>query len=151
MSALVTVLGTVGVGGSGVVAGVLIAVALSIVPALRAMPVESYISAHKLLGRHWDPTMPVLVLTCVAVEITLACLTPGPALPFVIAAILLAGVSLVSHFCNVPINKQVSAVDPARIPDSWADPRPVWRAWHMFRTVLAILAVFAGGIGAAVQ
>ena len=51
-----TVLGVLAVLGSGVVAGVLFAVALSVLPALFAMPMDRYAYAHKLIGRNWDPT-----------------------------------------------------------------------------------------------
>lgn len=142
MSATV-LLGVVGVLGSGVTAGVLFAVALSVLPALFAMPPDRYVYSHKLLGRNWDPTMPIIVLTTSIVDIVLAILVPaGPAKALaVIAAVLMVGVSAVSHLCNVPINRQVKTLDPDDIPDSWQDPRPLWRRWHVLRTTLAIAAL----------
>jgi uncharacterized membrane protein len=124
--------------GSGVIAGVLFAVALSVLPALFAMPVERYVYTHQLIGRHWDPTMPIVVLSTTAVEVALAVLE-GSAL-YAAGAVLLLAVSVVSHFCNVPINRVVKSLDPDRIPAQWWDPRPLWRRWHMLRTVLAVLA-----------
>ncbi|WP_340682681.1 DUF1772 domain-containing protein [Amycolatopsis coloradensis] len=129
--------------GSGTVAGVLFAVALSTLPALIAMPPGRYVYAQKMLGRNWDPTMPVLVLSSTLIEIVLAVLMPGTAavLLFGGAAVSLLGVSVVSHWCNVPINRQTRELDPDRMPDDWHDPRPLWRRWHFLRTALAMLAL----------
>jgi uncharacterized membrane protein len=136
-------LGVVAVLGSGVTAGVLFAVALSVLPALFAMPPDRYVYSHKLLGRNWDPTMPIIVLSTSIVDIVLAFLVPaGPAKALaVVAAVLMVGVSGVSHLCNVPINRQVKTLDPEEIPDGWQDPRPLWRRWHVLRTTLAIAAL----------
>lgn len=129
--------------GCGTVAGVLFAVALSTLPALIAMPPGRYIYAHKLLGRNWDPTMPILVLASVALNVVLAALaaTTAATVLFAAAAALLVGVSVVSHWCNVPINKQQRDIDPERMPADWHDPRPLWRRWHLLRTALAMLAL----------
>ncbi len=133
--------------GSGVVAGVLFAVALSTVPALAAMPPGRYVQAHTLLGRNWDPTMPVIVLTSTLLNVLLAVMVPGAARALTIAAaVALLGVSVVSHFGNVPINRRVHRTDPDRIPAGWADPRPVWRRWHLVRTGLALSALVADGL-----
>nr|ADE22319.1 putative monooxygenase [Streptomyces flavogriseus] len=130
--------------GSGVTAGVLFAVALSVLPALFAMETGTYVYAHKLLGRNWDPTMPVVVLTSTLLAAWLALIADdGTAqLLFAAAAVLLLGVSAVSHLCNVPINRRVKAVDnPDELPADWQDPRPLWRRWHLLRTLLAVIAL----------
>lgn len=129
--------------GSGLVGGVLFAVAISTAPALAAMTPDAYIHAHKLLGRNWDPTMPILVLGSTAVDVTLAVRAPatGATVLFATAAVLLVGVSVVSHFCNVPINRQVRDLEPGAVPADWDDPRPLWRRWHLLRTVLAVAAL----------
>ncbi|MGB3440137.1 MAG: DUF1772 domain-containing protein [Actinophytocola sp.] len=126
---------------SGVVAGVLFAVALSVLPALRAMPTDRYVYTHKLIGRHWDPTMPVIVLGSMAAEVVLAFTAPGDVAPlFAVGAVLLLVVSIVSHYCNVPINRRVKSVDPDAVPANWTDPRPLWRRWHLLRTAVAVAA-----------
>jgi uncharacterized membrane protein len=129
--------------GGGITAGVLFAVALSVVPALFAMETGTYVYTHRLLGRNWDPTMPVIVLGSALVNGVLAVLTAGtPRALFTVAVALLLGVSGVSHLCNVPINRRVKAVaDPAALPADWEDPRPLWRRWHLLRTALAIVAL----------
>ncbi|SFQ64726.1 Uncharacterized membrane protein [Amycolatopsis arida] len=140
---LSTVFGIVAVMASGIVAGVLFAVAISTVPALLAMPPGQYIYAHKLLGRNWDPTMPVIVLTATALDVVLAILAPNGlgALLFGVGAALLVMVAVVSHWCNVPINRQLRTLDPDRMPAEWQDPRPLWRRWHLLRSTLAALAL----------
>ncbi|WP_157408371.1 DUF1772 domain-containing protein [Actinoplanes sp. N902-109] len=128
---------------SGTVAGVLFAVALSIVPALLAMPPGRYIYAHKLLGRNWDPTMPALVLSSTLLAAVLAVLATDRArtVLFAVAAVLLVAVAGVSHLANVPINKQLRELDPDRMPVQWQDPRRLWRRWHLLRTGFAVLAL----------
>ncbi|MFJ7070607.1 DUF1772 domain-containing protein [Streptomyces sp. NPDC101115] len=137
------VLAVAAVLGSGVTAGVLFAVALSVLPALFAMDNGTYVHAHQLLGRNWDPTMPVIVLSSTLVDGVLAVAADGAARAlFAAAAVLLLGVSGVSHLCNVPINRRVKAItDPAVIPPDWEDPRPLWRRWHYLRTALAVVAL----------
>jgi uncharacterized membrane protein len=131
--------------GSGTVAGVLFAVALSVVPALQAMPPSRYVYAHQLLGRNWDPTMPVIVLGSIVLDLVLATVVPADASRtlFLLAAVLLCGVAVVSHFRNVPINRRLHAIDPDRMPAVWQDPRPIWRKWHLLRTSLSVLALAA--------
>ncbi|MGW3497520.1 anthrone oxygenase family protein [Streptomyces sp. NPDC001020] len=131
--------------GSGLTAGVLFAVALSVLPALFAMETGTYVYAHKLLGRNWDPTMPVIVLSSMLVDVALAVVADSAARPlFVVAAVLMLSVSGVSHLCNVPINRRVKAItDPAVIPADWEDPRPLWRRFHYLRTTLSVLALAA--------
>ncbi|MCX2923030.1 DUF1772 domain-containing protein [Streptomyces sp. NEAU-W12] len=137
------VLGVAALIGSGLTAGVLFAVALSVLPALFAMETGTYVYAHRLLGRNWDPTMPVIVLSSTLADGVLAVAVTGTARPlFAAGAVLLLGVSGVSHLCNVPINRRVKAItDPAVIPPGWQDPRPLWRRYHYLRTALAVLAL----------
>ncbi|MFI9388432.1 DUF1772 domain-containing protein [Kutzneria sp. NPDC052558] len=134
--------------GSGIAAGVLFAVALSVLPALLAMPTDRYVYAHKLLGRNFDPTMPLIVLGTVAAEVVLAVLVADQRGPYIAAAALSLGVSAVSHLCNVPINRRVKAVDEARLPADWQDPRPLWRRWHLLRTALALSAFLVCALAA---
>ncbi|GAA3368946.1 DUF1772 domain-containing protein [Streptomyces sannanensis] len=140
---MTVVLAVAAVLGSGVTAGVLFAVALSVLPALFAMETGTYVYAHQLLGRNWDPTMPVIVLSSTLADGVLAVAADGVARPlFAVAAVLLLGVSGVSHLCNVPINRRVKAVtDPVVLPPDWEDPRPLWRRYHYLRTALAVLAL----------
>ncbi|QMU78185.1 DUF1772 domain-containing protein [Streptacidiphilus sp. PB12-B1b] len=140
--------------GSGITAGVLFAVALSVLPALFAMPTGTYIYAHKLLGRNWDPVMPVIVLSTTALDLALAFTHPGAGARWLYAgaAVVMLSVSAVSHLCNVPINRRVKAVDdPGRIPADWEDPRPLWRRWHLLRTGLSVAALLLCSTAAALH
>jgi uncharacterized membrane protein len=129
--------------GNGITAGVLFCVALSVVPALASMPVDRYVEAHRLLGRNYDPAMPVIVLSSTVTDLVLAVLAGsiGTRLLFAAGAVLLLGVSTVSHLRNVPINRRVKALDASRLPAGWQDPRPRWRRWNLVRTGLALLAL----------
>lgn len=139
--------------GSGTVAGVLFGVALSTVPALASMPPDRYVYTHTRLGRNWDPTMPLIVLGTTVADIVLAFLVSGTgARALVVAAgVCLLGVSWVSHFRNVPINRRVHRTDPDAIPDDWDDPRAVWQRWHLLRTALAVLALAANSVALALH
>lgn len=130
--------------GSGLLAGVLFAVALSVVPAFLAMPPAGYVEVHQLIGRHFDRVMPPLVLTCTAADLVLA-FSAGSQYRalFAVAAGLQAGVSAISQFGNVPINRSVKRLSPSNLPADWHDPRRRWRAWHLARTCLALLACLA--------
>jgi uncharacterized membrane protein len=143
-------LGLLALLGSGVTAGVLFAVALSVLPALFAMPTSTYVYAHQLLGRNWDPTMPAIVLGSTLADVLWAVFGGGAhRAPAAVAAVLLLGVSAVSHLCNVPINRRVKAVaDPQQLPADWTDPRPLWRRWHLLRTALAAAALLLNGYAA---
>jgi uncharacterized membrane protein len=134
--------------GSGTVAGVLFAVALSTVPALAAMPPQHYVITHTLLGQNWDPFMPLIVLSTTLLDVGLAVLVPSTGIRalFVAGAMCLLGVAVVSHFANVPINRRVHRTDPANIPPDWQDPRLLWRRWHLLRTSLAMLALALNSI-----
>ncbi|MEU5210199.1 DUF1772 domain-containing protein [Streptomyces sp. NPDC020742] len=134
--------------GCGVVAGVLFAVALSVVPAFLAMPPADYVRVHQLVGRHFDKVMPPLVLCSVAADIALAVPASGARGLYLTGALLLAGVSVVSQFGNVPINRRVKALTPTRLPADWQDLRPRWRTLHLLRTALALLAALANACAA---
>jgi uncharacterized membrane protein len=141
----------VGLLGSGTAAGVLFAVAVSIVPALRDMPVDRYIQAHQLLGRNWDPVMPMIVLGSTVADAVLALVVddPGASALFAAGAALLLGSALVSQLRNVPINREVKRMDPdAPVPPGWRDPRADWRRWHLLRTVFVALAFVANAAAA---
>lgn len=133
----------IGVIATGLVAGVFLAVAVSVMPALAAMAPGPYVTAHRLLGQGYHPVMPLLATTALFSDVALAAVTgAGPIRTLAIAGtVLLAGVQVVSQFRNVPINRVVHATDPEAIGTDWPDPRPAWRAWHLLRTVFAIAAL----------
>jgi uncharacterized membrane protein len=126
---------------SGTVAGVFIAVTVSVMPALAGLPVPAYVRIHRLLGRGYHPIMPLIVLLVLAGDIALAVTTRlTPAL--FVAIVLQIGVQAVSHLGNERLNRRVRAVVGDTVGPHWDDPRQAWRRWHLLRTALAI-AVFA--------
>jgi len=133
--------------GSGVTTGVLFSVALSVVPAFRALPPSSYVRLHQLVGQHYDRVMPPIVVLSTVVCAALAISGAGGTSRWLFStgAACLLGVSLVSQFGNVPINRRVKALDPASVPPDWTDPRTTWQTWHLLRTVLAACALASTG------
>ncbi|MGW2255598.1 anthrone oxygenase family protein [Kitasatospora sp. NPDC001660] len=124
--------------GTGLVAGVLFAVAISVMPALIAMTPERYVATHKLLGRYYDRIMPFVVTGSALIDVVLAVRAAGtPRLLFGAAALCMVGVAVVSQTRNVPINRRVKATEPADLGPDWQDPRPQWRDWHLVRTCCA--------------
>ncbi|MFJ2578129.1 DUF1772 domain-containing protein [Kitasatospora aureofaciens] len=134
--------------GSGIVSGVFFAVAISVIPTAMALSVDRYVEIHKLLGRYYDPTMPIIVISAGLADFVLG----GTAdrtwirVLFVLSGVALAGVAVVSRACNVPINRQVKLVESGAVPEGWQDPRPLWRDWHHLRTVLALSALAATAV-----
>jgi uncharacterized membrane protein len=124
---------------SGVVAGVFFAVAVSVIPTLAPLPPGQYIVLHRALGKGYHPVMPIITNSGFVLDVVAAVLADGIAQRtlFVAGAVLFQAVQAVSHLCNVPINRRVKAVDADAVPADWADPRPLWRNWHLVRTVFA--------------
>lgn len=126
---------------SAVVAGVFFAVAVSVLPALFTMPMGQYIETHRLLGKGYHPAMPRIVTAAIVAEVLLATLVSSAAIVgcYAAAAAALVGVSVVSHRCNVPINRDIAAIGD-RPPEGW-DPRPRWRNWHRLRLGFAFVVL----------
>ncbi|MFG2956446.1 DUF1772 domain-containing protein [Streptomyces sp. NPDC048291] len=125
--------------GTGLVAGVLFAVAVSVMPALIALPPDRYVITHKLLGRHYDRIMPFIVTGSVVIDTVLAFRGSGTGrVLFAAAAVCMAGVAVVSQTRNVPINKRVKRTRPEDLGPDWEDPRIRWRDWHLVRTCCAV-------------
>ncbi|GAA4982420.1 putative membrane protein [Nonomuraea thailandensis] len=137
---------------SGIAAGVLFTHAVGVWPAMQAMTPERYVAAHKLLGRAYDPMMPIIVGSSAVLDVILAILSePGQARTlFIVSAVCLVGVGAVSQTRNVPINRRVKSLDPQAIPPDWEDPRGLWGKWNLVRTSFAVLAL-VGNAAAAVS
>jgi uncharacterized membrane protein len=134
--------------GSGITAGVLVCVTISLVPTFLALPADRYLEVHRLAGRGFDPAMPVIVLGTTAVTAALACQDSSRTVHWLRAAavLLLLGVSAVSHLCNVPINRRIRQADPAAVLADWPDPRQTWRRWNLLRTAFAVLALLINSL-----
>jgi uncharacterized membrane protein len=128
---------------SGTVAGVFLAVTVSVVPALSALPPSGYIEVHRLLGKGYHPLMPLVVLITLVGDVALILTGPGATATTLLGAAIAAqvGVQAVSHLGNERLNRRVRAVNVDNIALDWADPREEWRRWHLLRTAFAA-AVF---------
>ncbi|MBT2493470.1 DUF1772 domain-containing protein [Streptomyces sp. ISL-96] len=126
--------------GTGLVAGVLFAVAVSVMPALIAMTPDRYVDTHKLLGKRYDRIMPFIVSGSIVVDAAFAVRAgeTGLRLLFIAAALAMTGVAVVSQTRNVPINNRVKKTQPEDLGPDWDDPRIKWRDWHLLRTCFAI-------------
>jgi uncharacterized membrane protein len=131
--------------GNGVAAGVLFTHAVGVWPAMMALSPPRYVEAHKLIGRSYDPMMPIMVAVTILLSVA-AGIQADDGVAAVLhwtGAALLVAVAAVSQFGNVPINRKVKVLTPDTIPANWSDPRPRWRDWNLVRTVCALVA-FAG-------
>ncbi|MFW5415206.1 DUF1772 domain-containing protein [Nocardiopsis sp. CNT-189] len=137
------VLAVVALTASGIGAGVLTSVAISVFPALCTLPPGRYVETHRLFGKGFHPTMPIVFNVGMVAALALAVLEWGEpaALPAAAGAVALLASQCVSHLGNVPINRRLAVLDPERIPDDWDDPRPRWRVLNQIRAGLAVAAL----------
>ncbi|MPY48865.1 DUF1772 domain-containing protein [Streptomyces acidicola] len=148
---MIELLGTAAVIGSGIVAGVFFAVAVSVLPAVQTLPADRYVELHRKLGEGYHPVMPLVVTVGVLADLALLFVADGGTVRalFGVALLAMVGVQVVSQFGNVPINKKVHALDPAALPADWQDPRLPWRSWHRLRTVFALAALAVNALAVA--
>ncbi|MFG3549061.1 DUF1772 domain-containing protein [Streptomyces sp. NPDC047725] len=148
---MIELLSTAAVIGSGIVAGVFFAVAVSVLPAVQTLPADRYVELHRKLGEGYHPVMPLVVTVGVLADLVLLFLADDGAARALFGTALLAmvGVQVVSQFGNVPINKRVHALDPAAVPADWQDPRLPWRNWHRLRTAFALVALAVNAVAVA--
>lgn len=135
-------LNAVAVLGSGTVAGVFFAVAVSVMPALAGLEPGPYLRIHQDLGKGYHPAMPIIASAAVVADAGLIG-TAGDGVRrglAVAALVALLGVQAVSHLRNERVNRRVRAIDPRSVPTGWEDPREAWRRWHLVRTGLAVAA-----------
>lgn len=132
---------------NGLAAGVLVGTVLGGVPLLLVLPDERYVHAHAFLAGRYDPFMPACLIATVLGDGALAALAPDrdARVVFATAGVLAAGTVAISLVKNVPINRWLRSLDPARLPADFTrrDPRRVWSGWNHARSVLAVLALLA--------
>jgi uncharacterized membrane protein len=148
---MVDIFGTAALIGSGVVAGVFFAIAVSVMPTLMTLPAGVYMPIHRSLGRGYHPVMPIVVVAGLLSSVGLAVFATDtvPRVLGIVAALATVGVQVVSQFGNVPINRRVQAVDEQALPADWQDPRRPWRDWHYLRTAFAFVALGANAAAVA--
>ncbi|KNB51254.1 DUF1772 domain-containing protein [Streptomyces caatingaensis] len=137
---------------TGTVAGTFFAVAVSVFPALMTMPPQQYVQTQRRLGEGYHPVMPIVVSSVLVGDALLAVFADSGLLRAVYAAAvgLFLAVPLISQYGNLPLNKAIQAADRNGVPESWDDPRPGWRKWHLIRSVFAFLVLILNVLTAAV-
>jgi uncharacterized membrane protein len=133
--------------GTGLAAGGLMISSLGGAPLLLILPTDQYVPVHQFLVTRFDPFMPISLCAGLIADVILTFTAAGstaPALTGTASVLLLIAVA-VSLTKNVPINKWVSRLDPAALPDNFErlDPRVRWRNWNLVRTALAVAALVA--------
>ena len=136
------------------VAGLLFAFAVVVMPGIRALDDDAFLRAFQEMDGVIQQNQPLFVLVwagSVPLVIAAAGLgvasAAGPARWVMIAAaaIYLVGVQLPTIAVNIPLNNQLQALDVASLS---ADERrvarlrfePRWNRWNVARTVLAVVA-----------
>jgi len=136
------------------VAGLLFAFAVVVMPGIRALDDDAFLRAFQEMDGVIQRNQPLFVLVwagSVPLVIAAAGLgvasAAGPARWVMIAAaaIYLVGVQLPTIAVNIPLNNQLQALDVASLS---ADERrvarlrfePRWNRWNVARTVLAVVA-----------
>ncbi|ELP70418.1 anthrone oxygenase family protein [Streptomyces turgidiscabies] len=137
----------------GLAAGGL-AISVLAAPLFTTLPTGMYVPVHKGLVTRFDPFMPLTLLSCLLCDLALVATGPGTAVRLLAAlgALLLVAAMTVSLTKNVPINRWLSTLDPARLPADFdrLDPRERWIRWNRVRGALAVAALLANVSAAAV-
>jgi hypothetical protein len=137
---------------NGLGAGVMLSTAIGMVPMTLALPYDRYVEMIQFMWPRYDPFMPIANGLAFSLDVGLAVFAGSATARacFGIGSVLLSAVMIISVVKNVPINKYVTALDPACRPANWAtaDPRQRWRSWNLLRTALAVAALVATTAGA---
>jgi uncharacterized membrane protein len=138
---------------NGLGAGVMLSTVIGTVPLTLVLPYDRYVEMIQFMWPRYDPLMPAMNGLAFVLDVVLAATTgDNAARPFlVVGAALLAVVMGISVSKNVPINRFVTGLDPARRPVDWVsvDPRRRWQTWNTLRTSLALVALVANVIATA--
>lgn len=126
---------------SGVLAGVLVAVEIAVVPMLGALPGDRFVQVHRLLDPRFDPLLPRA--SKIALVAGVALLVVGSdgivnRVAFALAELCIVGVALVSELRNVPINRRIDTWDGTDLPAGWQELQTRWFRANRLRTVLAV-------------
>ncbi|MFI7634268.1 anthrone oxygenase family protein [Nonomuraea sp. NPDC049400] len=140
---------------NGVATGVMLGNAIGLAAFALRLPYAGYVDLIKFLWPRYDPFLPIMNALAFGLDIALAVMSSGERAAaaglFWLAAALLAVLMAISLVKNVPINKYVTALDPASQPNDWPerDPRVRWKNWNTARVVLSLAALIANLVAAA--
>jgi uncharacterized membrane protein len=134
--------------GAGLMAGLLFAFSISIMPALRAQPAAAAVATMQSANvAILNPLFLLLFIGSTVSSVLLACTapfadTPPPTLRVLGALLFLFGCIVVTAAINVPMNNTLAALDPSApsAAASWATYLHRWTNWNHVRTGAAALA-----------
>lgn len=155
LDGLVTIASVASAVGSGLVAGVLFAFSVSVLPALRAQPARTGITVMQGANAAIEtPTFLVLFVGTAASCLVLAATapfadTPAIALREVGALLFVLGCIGPTATVNGPLNAVLAATDASSADGArvWAEFLRRWSVWNDVRTVAAVAACVALTIG----
>lgn len=132
--------------GCGVVAGVLLAFSISVMPALRARPEHDGIGTMQQINLAIVAPVFLTVFFGSATASVIASIAAfasdntSTMFPLVGAVTYLVGCVAVTIRVNVPLNNALAAVDPATAEARrlWFDYRTRWTRWNHVRVVAAV-------------
>ncbi|MGH3921973.1 MAG: anthrone oxygenase family protein [Pseudonocardiaceae bacterium] len=143
---------------NGIAAGVMLGNAIGLGALVPRLSYGRYVDLIKFMWPRYDPILPILNVLAFGLDIAIVVAVHGE--PggsgavglFGLSAALLAVLMVISVTKNVPMNKYVTALDPANPPDDWPerDPRASWTKWNQVRVALSLAALIGSLAGAAV-
>jgi uncharacterized membrane protein len=138
LAVITRVAGVAALIATGLLAGVLAGGVLTAL-AMADRPADVYAAVAR--PTHLTFAFPMMALMLVVVVATAALLAAQRRLIVATALLLLLAVVATTLLVNVPLNGQMIREWPTRgIPPDWAQVRDRWNAWHLFRTVVSIVA-----------
>lgn len=139
---MVTVLVPVVVLTAGLAGGVMMWTQLGGWPLMSSMTPENYVYTHRFLSTRYDPFMPACMLITAAGAATLAVVVHAPLTRTLFALVSVLSVTTIgiSLRKNVPVNRWMHTLDPARPPDDLPLVRRRWGSWNRVRAVLSVTA-----------
>ncbi|WP_433439987.1 anthrone oxygenase family protein [Nonomuraea sp. CA-141351] len=140
---------------NGVATGVMLGNAIGLAAFALRLPYAGYVDLIKFMWPRYDPFLPIMNVLAFGLDVALAVISgkrADAAGMFWLAAASLAVLMTISLVKNVPINKYVTALDPASQPNDWPerDPRARWKTWNTARVVLSLAALIANLVAAAI-
>ena len=116
-------------------------------PSLRRLPGPAYVRYWQALNVDYGRSMPVLLLSCLALLLVTCVLSYRRGLlvgGLSVAALLLVTATIVLTLTRLePLNQLATSWDADQLPIGWVDVREQWWTLHKIRTVLAVMALSA--------
>ncbi|MDV8024164.1 DUF1772 domain-containing protein [Rhodococcus sp. IEGM 1330] len=148
MDRMLAVAAAVAAVGCGLVAGVLLAFSISVLPGLATLPVPDAIAAMQRFNAAILNPVFLGLFFGTAVSCTLAAILTvstsrgSPVLVVSGAVLYVLGCSAITAVLNVPLNDALAGVDPgsAAGAQAWQNFTDKWTRWNNIRTVAATAA-----------